>query len=1042
MAGDPKVLGHYRIERTLGKGAMGVVYEGLDLRLHRKVAIKTIIKAGQGDTLAQEYTNRFLREAQAVARLNHPNIVHVYDFGEEGDISFIVMEYIAGRDLKSLIEAKEKFELKETLRMICELLDALDFAHAAGVVHRDIKPANMMLDAQRRVKLTDFGVARLTDVERTRVELTQAGTMVGTPAYMSPEQVQGLPIDHRTDIFSAGVVLYQMLTGQKPFEGGAFTVAKRIVESEPPPPSAYERSISPELDRVVAKALAKQPDQRFARAGDFAKALERVFDPQPAGTGATDTKPIPVDEDATLIAPTKPMSFDSPTRFDPPTMTSSTRGPQPGHGSEADVEFWRTIKDSSEIEDMEFYVQKFPEGIYVDLAKRKMAKLRQGGAVRAAEETSGTRGRNLDEEFWRGIKDSNDADDFELYMERFPQGLYVDIAKRRIAKFNRTVEEDNTAGARSRQDEELWRGVRDSTDPADIEHYLEKFPQGAYIDLARRKIARLRGVGAEDSSAIIRRSEAEAGRRAEEAREAEAKAKREAEEKAKQEAEEKARREAEERAKREAEEKARREAEERAKREAEAKAKREAEEKAKREAAERSAREAEEKAKREAEEKARREAEAKAKREAEEKARREAEEKAKREAEAKAKREAEEKARREAEEKAKREAEAKAKREAEEKAKREAEEKAKREAEAKAKREAEEKREAEARAKRDAEERAKRDAEQKARAEADAREAEERSRKAMAKLEAWEKSKTGVDEKTRRDDDRTQVVQRDTVDKARLEAQEADRRKAEEKTKREAEEKAKRDAEKKAQPAPARPAAAATATYQQVPEEPEAKSKTPLIAVGVVAVLAIGGAIAYFVTRPSAQPAPPPSAEPTGKAVPAPAPAVEPKKAEPVVPPPPPPEKAAPTPVPEAEKAPAPKVEKAPPKVETPKVDERAARETAAKKAALDRAAADLKARRDAEEKARREAEEKARIDAAAAKDAAAAAKLEEERKAQAARFEEERKKLREEEQRLNEMRKKNEEALHKQRQDAEKAKAEAEKQEKAKPKVFVPPTF
>src|SRR5688572_6206924 len=253
MAQEPKTLGHYRIERTLGKGAMGVVYEGLDLRLHRKVAIKTIIKAGQGDTLAQEYTSRFLREAQAVARLNHPNIVHVYDFGEDEDVSFIVMELINGRDLKSVLEAKERFELKETLRVICELLDGLDFAHAAGVVHRDIKPANMMFDAQRRVKLTDFGVARLTDVERTRVELTQAGTMVGTPAYMSPEQVQGLSVDHRTDIFSAGVVLYQLLTGQKPFEGGAFTVAKRIVESEPPPPSAYEKSISPELDRIVAR---------------------------------------------------------------------------------------------------------------------------------------------------------------------------------------------------------------------------------------------------------------------------------------------------------------------------------------------------------------------------------------------------------------------------------------------------------------------------------------------------------------------------------------------------------------------------------------------------------------------------------------------------------------------------------------------------------------------------------------------------------------------------------------------------------------------
>src|SRR6266851_10447482 len=246
MPAQPRILGHYRIERTLGKGAMGVVYEGVDLRLHRRVAIKTILKSEHADATAQDYTARFLREAQAVARLNHPNIVQVYDFGEEDDVSYIVMEFISGKDLKSYFEAEDRFDLKEIVRIMGELLDALDFAHGNGVIHRDIKPANVMLDGQRRTKLTDFGVERLTDLERTRVERTQAGTMVGTPAYMSPEQVLGQYFDHRTDIFSAGVVLYQLLTGQKPFEGGAFTVAKKIVENDPPPPSSLERSISPE----------------------------------------------------------------------------------------------------------------------------------------------------------------------------------------------------------------------------------------------------------------------------------------------------------------------------------------------------------------------------------------------------------------------------------------------------------------------------------------------------------------------------------------------------------------------------------------------------------------------------------------------------------------------------------------------------------------------------------------------------------------------------------------------------------------------------
>src|SRR5258706_2883916 len=502
MAAEPKILGHYRIERTLGKGAMGVVYEGLDMRLHRKVAIKTIIKAEQGDTMAQEYSSRFLREAQAVARLNHPNIVHVYDFGEEDDISFIVMEYINGRDLKSVFEAKDRFELKENLRLICELLDGLDFAHNAGVVHRDIKPANLMIDSQRRLKLTDFGVARLTDVERTRVELTQAGTMVGTPAYMSPEQVQGGQIDHRTDIFSAGVVLYQMLTGQKPFEGGAFTVAKRIVESEPPPPSSIERSLSPELDRIVARALAKLPEQRYSRAREFAQALRRAFD----------VRSVVDPDEETIMAPAPAASTmaSSPRAFDSPSATAPRQAQSTAPSAEADLEFWRTIKDSTDADDMEFYVQKFPNGIYVDLAKRKITRLRGASATAHAADESSVRGRNLDEEFWRGVRDSNDPDEMEMYLERFPQGLYVDLAKRRVARMRRGSSGDEDSGMRGRNlDEELWRGVRDSTDPADIEHYLERFPQGLYVDLAKRRLAQVRREGSdEDSRARLKAAEA------------------------------------------------------------------------------------------------------------------------------------------------------------------------------------------------------------------------------------------------------------------------------------------------------------------------------------------------------------------------------------------------------------------------------------------------------------------------------------------------------------------------------------------------------
>ena len=203
-----------------------------------------------------------MREAQAVARLNHAHIVQVYDFGEEGDVAYIVMEFIKGKELKNFFDASEHFELKETVRIMCELLDALEFAHEGGIVHRDIKPANVMLDSQARVKLADFGVARVTD-DRSSAEKTQAGTMVGTPAYMSPEQITGGNIDRRTDVFSAGIILYQFLTGEKPFTGsGAWTIAKKIIQDHPPVPSSINNTISPLFDGVVNKALSKTVEDR------------------------------------------------------------------------------------------------------------------------------------------------------------------------------------------------------------------------------------------------------------------------------------------------------------------------------------------------------------------------------------------------------------------------------------------------------------------------------------------------------------------------------------------------------------------------------------------------------------------------------------------------------------------------------------------------------------------------------------------------------------------------------------------------------------
>lgn len=340
-------LGRYQLKQVLGRGAMGVVYEGLDPSLNRRVAVKTILKNAAIDAeTARGYSAQFAREAQAAGRLNHPHIVQVHDFAEEGDVAYLVMEYIQGRELRSFFEAKEKFDVAETVRIMGELLDALEFAHEAGVIHRDVKPANVMLDAQRRVKLADFGVARIQDSERSA-----AGTMVGTPAFMSPEQIQGLKIDRRTDIFSAGTILYQLLTGDQPFTGqGAWTVAKKIMEDHPPQPSSVVKSVSPAFDAIVDRALAKKASDRYASAREFAAALRSTVAP------------------AQLSVPPATPAIPAP---------KSRAAPQ---ASETELEFWRAIQNSTDAEEFEFYLEQFPEGTYAGLARHKMARLRSAAA--------------------------------------------------------------------------------------------------------------------------------------------------------------------------------------------------------------------------------------------------------------------------------------------------------------------------------------------------------------------------------------------------------------------------------------------------------------------------------------------------------------------------------------------------------------------------------------------------------------------------------------------------------------------------------------
>ena len=379
-APELKRLGRYSIESTLGQGAMGVVYGATDSTLHRKVAIKTILKSALDPETARQYSMRFMREAQAVARLNHPNIVQVHDFGEEGDVAYIVMEFIKGRELQDFFSANQRFELKEVVRIMGELCDALQFAHDAGIIHRDIKPANVMIDAQGRVKLADFGVARITDAERTLTERTQAGTMIGTPAYMSPEQISGGQIDHRSDIFSAGIILYQLLSGERAFVGeGAWTIAKKIIQDNPPPPSSINSKVSPVFDRVANKALAKNAKDRYQNAGELAGALRLALEGK-------------VREDEGGKAPAAAPA-EVPKRAAPaPQVVPTNPGTQ-----EVELEFWRAIKDGNDPEDFDLYVQQFPSGIYAELARRKIAKLRGTSAEEDTQKAAALEKKALEE---------------------------------------------------------------------------------------------------------------------------------------------------------------------------------------------------------------------------------------------------------------------------------------------------------------------------------------------------------------------------------------------------------------------------------------------------------------------------------------------------------------------------------------------------------------------------------------------------------------------------------------------------------------------
>jgi len=265
----PTQLGKYAVSEVLGKGAMGVVYKGFDPHIRRTVALKTIRKELIDDGEAATLLARFRNEAQAAGRLSHPGIVAVYEWGEAGELAFLAMEYVEGNSLREYFNRGTHFGGPDVVSVMAQLLDALHYAHEQGVWHRDIKPANIIIMKNGKLKVADFGIARIDTSN-----LTQTGAVMGTPGYMAPEQYTGLPVDWRADVFSAGVVMYQLLTGSHPFIGNPEMIAYKICHEQPALPSeAASGRCTSEFDAVTMKALAKKPEERYQNAHAFREAL-------------------------------------------------------------------------------------------------------------------------------------------------------------------------------------------------------------------------------------------------------------------------------------------------------------------------------------------------------------------------------------------------------------------------------------------------------------------------------------------------------------------------------------------------------------------------------------------------------------------------------------------------------------------------------------------------------------------------------------------------------------------------------------------------
>jgi serine/threonine-protein kinase len=289
-------IGKYEIEDVLGKGAMGVVYRGYDRAIARSVAIKVIAKASLEPAEIQHLTERFRHEAQAVGRLVHPRIVQIYDYGEDDEIAYIVMELVNGKTLFEHLSQEVSYEIREVGEIIRQVLDGIGYAHSEGVVHRDLKLSNILINNDGRIKISDFGIARIESSNLTRV-----GDILGTPYCMAPEQFLGQDVNALVDLYAIGIVAYELLTGVKPFSGNAATVMQQVLNNLPVDPSKLNSRLSPLMDGVLRKALAKKREDRFQSAREFSDAFRAAIDASLALGVSEATQLLPAPDAAAVL---------------------------------------------------------------------------------------------------------------------------------------------------------------------------------------------------------------------------------------------------------------------------------------------------------------------------------------------------------------------------------------------------------------------------------------------------------------------------------------------------------------------------------------------------------------------------------------------------------------------------------------------------------------------------------------------------------------------------------------------------------------------